>query len=184
MAFFNLELSQFILALVLALPLAYFFTTFKASKPLPDESEEPYRTRPKKTTNSNNAMAAPNPSGLTSPAAHINAPRLDLFTLEELKQYDGSGPEGKIYVSVKGTVFDVSAKKEMYGPGASYHVFAGKDASKGLGMSSTKPEDAVPDYSTLDAASMKTLDGWYEFFQKRYSVMGTVRDLPAAVSRF
>ncbi|CAG8765591.1 17036_t:CDS:2, partial [Acaulospora colombiana] len=47
----------------------------------------------------------------------------------------------------------------------SYHVFAGKDASKGLGMSSVKPEDAVPDYSGLDEAAMKTLDGWYEFFQ-------------------
>jgi hypothetical protein len=73
-----------------------------------------------------------------------------------------------------------SAKKDMYGPGgevfayfnlhtntrlASYHVFAGKDASKGLGLSSVKVEDAVPDYSTLDEASMKTLDGWYEFYQ-------------------
>jgi len=44
-------------------------------------------------------------------------------------------------------------------------VFAGKDASKGLGLSSVKPEDAVPDYSTLDEASKKTLDGWYEFYQ-------------------
>lgn len=47
----------------------------------------------------------------------------------------------------------------------SYHVFAGKDASKGLGLSSVKAEDAVPDYSTLDETAMKTLDGWYEFFQ-------------------
>jgi hypothetical protein len=71
----------------------------------------------------------------------------------------------------------------MYGPGGkpprntknccvynsitigSYHVFAGKDASKGLGLSSVKPEDAVPDYSGLDETAMKTLDGWYEFFQ-------------------
>jgi membrane-associated progesterone receptor component len=47
----------------------------------------------------------------------------------------------------------------------SYNVFAGKDASKGLGMSSVKAEDAVPDYSGLDETAMKTLDGWYDFFQ-------------------
>lgn len=97
MAYFNLDLSQLVLAFVLALPLAYFFTTFKASKPLPDESEEPYSTRPQESK-----MAAPNPSGLTSPTIHLQAPKLDLYTQEELKQYDGSGPDGKIYVAVKG----------------------------------------------------------------------------------
>ncbi len=97
MAFFNLDLGQLVLAIVLALPLAYLFTTYKASKPLPDESEEPYSTRPKKTT-----MAAPNPSGLTSPLPNLHAPQLQLFTQEELKQYDGTGPDGTIYVAVKG----------------------------------------------------------------------------------
>ncbi|KAG8755234.1 hypothetical protein FRC14_004235 [Serendipita sp. 396] len=129
-------------------------------------------------------MAAPQPSGLTSPFVALDAPRLELYTQEQLKEYDGTGASGKIYVAVKGTVFDVSGKREMYGPGCAYNVFAGKDASKGLGLSSVKPEDAVPDYSGLNADAMKTLDGWYEFFQKRYNIMGTVSDLPAAVSRF
>jgi membrane-associated progesterone receptor component len=47
----------------------------------------------------------------------------------------------------------------------SYHIFAGKDASKGLGLSSTRAEDAVPDWSTLSAEALTTLDGWYAFFQ-------------------
>lgn len=97
MALFNLDLSQLVLVVLLALPLAYFFTTFKASKPLPDESEEPYSTPSKKST-----MAAPNPSGLTSPTPNLQAPKLELFTQEELKQYDGNGPDGTIYVAVKG----------------------------------------------------------------------------------
>lgn len=50
----------------------------------------------------------------------------------------------------------------------SYHVFAGKDASKGLGLSSVKPEDAVADYSSLDEGAMNTLDGWFDFFKCVY----------------
>ena len=45
-------------------------------------------------------------------------------------------------------------------PGKGYSVFAGKDASRGLGMSSLKPEDAVSDYSTLNEAQMKVLNDW------------------------
>lgn len=45
-------------------------------------------------------------------------------------------------------------------PGKGYHIFAGKDGSRGLGMSSLKPEDAVSDYSTLDDKQLKVLDDW------------------------
>lgn len=71
-----------------------------------------------------------------------------------------------MYVAIKGRVFDVSAKREMYGQGQGYNVFAGRDASKGLGMSSLDPKDAVPDYSALSEAQMKTLDQWESFFEK------------------
>lgn len=45
-------------------------------------------------------------------------------------------------------------------PGKGYHIFAGKDGSRGLGKSSLKPEDAVADYSTLDEKELKVLDDW------------------------
>lgn len=35
-----------------------------------------------------------------------------------------------------------------------------QDGSRGLGMSSLKPEDAVSDYSTLDETQLKTLNDW------------------------
>ncbi|KAF9896243.1 hypothetical protein BX616_007837, partial [Lobosporangium transversale] len=72
------------------------------------------------------------------------------FTAQELSQYDGTKADAPIYVAVKGTVFDVSSKKEMYAPGGKYHVFAGKDASKALGKSSVDPADCTADYSELD----------------------------------
>jgi hypothetical protein len=58
----------------------------------------------------------------------------------------------------------VSAKTDVYGPGKSYSIFAGKDGSRGLGLSSLKPEDAVADYSGLDEKDMKVLNDWHSFF--------------------
>ena len=79
-----------------------------------------------------------------------------------------------------GTVFDVSQKRGMYGPGGSYHIFSGKDGSRGLGMSSLKVEDAVPDWSTLNEDQVKVLNQWYDYFVKRYNIVGRVVDLPSA----
>lgn len=77
---------------------------------------------------------------MSAPAANLNPPLDTPYTPEELAKYNGV-PEGqKIFVAIKGTIFDVSAKPDMYGPGKGYSVFAGKDGSKGLGLSSLKPE--------------------------------------------
>jgi membrane-associated progesterone receptor component len=69
-------------------------------------------------------------------------------------------------------------------------IFAGKDGSRGLGMSSLKPEDAVADYSTLDEKEMGVLDvrsqplntvtrlilqHWHSYYSKRYNVVGKVQ---------
>ena len=61
-------------------------------------------------------------------------------------------------------MFDVSPKRETYGPGASYNLFAGRDASRALGKSSLKEEDASPDYSDLPDNERKVLDDWHSFF--------------------
>ncbi|KAH7888912.1 cytochrome b5 [Phlebopus sp. FC_14] len=116
------------------------------------------------------------------PRDDLEPPKYDPITLEELEAYDGSDPSKPIYVSIKGDVFDVTRKKDVYGKGASYNIFAGKDGSRGLGKSSLNVEDAVPDYSTLPANEMKVLDDWHSFFSKRYNVVGRVTDMPEAVS--
>ena len=40
-----------------------------------------------------------------------------VFTLEELKQCDGSGEDGTILVGLNGMVYDVTAGKNFYGAG-------------------------------------------------------------------
>ncbi|MBW0534455.1 hypothetical protein O181_074170 [Austropuccinia psidii MF-1] len=108
------------------------------------------------------------------PQVDLRPPKDDPITIEELSRFDGSDPSKPIYVAIKGIVFDVSAKREVYGPGGSYHVFAGKDGSKGLGKSSLKPEDATSDYSSLDENESKVLADWVSFFKKRYNIVGKV----------
>jgi len=125
-------------------------------------------TNPKPRTDS--VMQPPN-DNLAEP---LDVP----YTQEQLKEFDGSDPSKPIYVAIKGTIFDVSKKVDVYGRGKSYNLFAGKDASKALGMSSLKPEDAVSDYSALPEGERKVLDDWYSFFEKRYNIAGKVADLP------
>ncbi|KAI1869572.1 hypothetical protein JX265_006662 [Neoarthrinium moseri] len=52
--------------------------------------------------------------------------------IEELAQYDGTDPEKPIYLAINGTIYDVTANRRTYGPGGSYHVFAGADAARGF----------------------------------------------------
>ncbi|CAI2180543.1 17684_t:CDS:2 [Funneliformis geosporum] len=104
----------------------------------------------------------------------LDPPKSTPFTPAELAKFDGSDPTIPVYVAVKSTVFDVSEKRNLYGLNGSYHVFAGKDASKGLGMSSLNLEDAVADYSTLDESQLKVLDDWYDRFSKQYNIVGKV----------
>ncbi|KAF9227170.1 cytochrome b5 [Gyrodon lividus] len=120
---------------------------------------------------------------MQGPRDDLDPPKYDPFTLKELAQYDGSDESKPIYVSIKGDVFDVTRKRDVYGKGGSYNTFSGKDGSKGLGKSSLKVEDAIADYSTLPENEMKVLDDWHTFFSKRYNIVGRVTDMPEAVSK-
>lgn len=39
------------------------------------------------------------------------------FTVQELKTYDGTGPDGRILVAVNGSVYDCTRGFKFYGPG-------------------------------------------------------------------
>ncbi|KAK4056889.1 hypothetical protein OIO90_002139 [Microbotryomycetes sp. JL221] len=103
---------------------------------------------------------------MQQPNPDLKPPKSDPITKQELTKYDGSNPDLGIYVAIKGTVFDVSAKKDMYGPGCGYNIFTGKDASVALGRSSLKQEDAHSDYSILNQDEMGVLNDWYKYFEK------------------
>ncbi|KAI9779517.1 MAG: hypothetical protein M1839_007325 [Geoglossum umbratile] len=52
------------------------------------------------------------------------------LTDAELTRYDGSDPGLPIYLAINASIYDVSAGRPFYGPGGSYHFFAGRDATR------------------------------------------------------
>ncbi|ROT37728.1 cytochrome b5 [Sodiomyces alkalinus F11] len=103
---------------------------------------------------------------------NLDPPKDDPIAVEELVAANGTNG-GKTYVAIKGIVYDVSGNK-AYQPGGSYHVFAGKDASRALGKTSTKADDVRPEWQDLDAKEQGVLNDWVTFFSKRYNVVGRV----------
>ncbi|KAF8314427.1 cytochrome b5 [Clavulina sp. PMI_390] len=118
---------------------------------------------------------APNPLSMPQATTPTAPPKYDPYTYQSLAAFDGSTPGQPIFVSVKGIVFDVTPNAAMYTPGSKYNMFAGKDGSKALAISSMSPTDAVPvDVSTLTPEQVGKLDGWYQFFEKRYNIIGKI----------
>uniref|UniRef100_A0A023F8C5 Putative steroid membrane receptor n=2 Tax=Triatoma infestans TaxID=30076 RepID=A0A023F8C5_TRIIF len=95
------------------------------------------------------------------------------FTLEELKEYDGTGPEGRVLVAVNGKVFDVTKGKRFYGPGGPYAAFGGRDASRGLAtFSVTGGKEEYDDLSDLNTVEMESVREWEMQFTERYEYVG------------
>ncbi|KAI1639591.1 cytochrome b5-like heme/steroid binding domain-containing protein [Biscogniauxia mediterranea] len=113
-------------------------------------------------------------SGKFEPKVPVNLdpPKDDPISLEDLAKANGTEGQ-KAYVAIKGKVYDVTGNK-AYQEGGSYHVFAGKDASRALAKTSTKAEDVQPEWRDLSDKEKSTLNDWVTFFSNRYNVVGVV----------
>jgi predicted heme/steroid binding protein len=105
------------------------------------------------------------------------------MTYEELSQHR-LGP--KVYVALKGKVFDVSSN-DVYKEGGGYHAFAGRDASVALAKMNFGEELMDPAKThfiyyvclfthwskkgELNGDQMKILDDWVVFYEKRYKII-------------
>ncbi|XP_071723942.1 probable steroid-binding protein 3 [Rutidosis leptorrhynchoides] len=97
---------------------------------------------------------------------------MEEFTAEKLSQYNGKNQPTPIYISVKGRVFDVTSGSSFYGPGGSYEMFAGKDASRALAKMSKNDEDISPNLDGLTEKEITVLNDWEKKFEAKYPVVG------------
>lgn len=103
------------------------------------------------------------------------------FTATQLRKFDGtedenSGEPKPVYLSLNGTVFDVSNGRDFYGPGGAYEMFAGRECGVALAKMSFEEEhlDNVAGCADLNPGEKCTLDDWMEKFQhfKGYPILG------------
>lgn len=103
------------------------------------------------------------------------------FTPLTLKKYNGSD-HPKIFMAVKGKVYDVSQGASFYGPGGPYENFAGRDASRGLAKNSfdlnmlTPLDQPIDDLKNLTKEEIESLDNWEEHFEMKYKIVGTLNE--------
>ncbi|WCJ30427.1 membrane-associated progesterone binding protein 2 [Euphorbia peplus] len=96
------------------------------------------------------------------------------FTPQQLAQYNGADSSKPIYVAIKGRVFNVTTGITFYGPGGSYALFAGKDATRALAKMSKNEEDISPSMEGLTEKEIGVLNDWEKKFEAKYPVVGRV----------
>ena len=98
------------------------------------------------------------------------------FTIEQLREFDGKRSE-KIFIALKGEVYDVTAAADYYGPEGTYHCFAGRDASRAMAkLSFEETELGNPRIDDLGPFERDVLEQWVEKFKfvKHYPVVGKI----------
>ncbi|RAH79853.1 heme/steroid binding domain protein [Aspergillus japonicus CBS 114.51] len=75
------------------------------------------------------------------------------LTPAQLALYNGTDPSLPLYLSVNGTVFDVSANPLVYGPGGHYNFFVGRDATRAF-VTGCFQEDLTSDLTGVEEMFM------------------------------
>ncbi|KAK1566345.1 cytochrome b5-like Heme/Steroid binding domain-containing protein [Colletotrichum navitas] len=101
-----------------------------------------------------------------------------VFTPRALLPFTGEDG-GRVYVAVRGRVFDVTAGRNFYGPGGPYSNFAGRDATRGLAYGSFDEDMLTADLDGpldpvegLGPDEEESLRGWEETFESKYLIVG------------
>lgn len=100
------------------------------------------------------------------------------MTLEELRTYDGLGPDGRVCVAINGKVYDCS-KSTSYRPGGPYANFAGHDITRALAKFEVNAvKDEWDNCSDLEPEEISSVNEWSAQFEEKYEIVGRlVKDL-------
>lgn len=98
------------------------------------------------------------------------------ITPDELAKHDGRDPFRPIYLSIKGTVYDVTPGRSFYGPGGGYAAFAGKECARALAKMSMNAADISGDLDGCSEKELGVLADWEAKLSAKYKAVGTVSE--------
>jgi len=113
------------------------------------------------------------------PKAHPPTVLFKTYTPKTLEPFDGKDG-GRILLAINGTVFDVTAGRNFYGPNGMYGNFAGRDASRGMAKQSfdlemlTPVDQPIDKLSDLKPDEIDNMKGWIEHFSSKYIICGNL----------
>ncbi|XP_047527616.1 neuferricin [Vanessa atalanta] len=95
-----------------------------------------------------------------------------VFSYDELAKYDGIYID-KLYLSVIGSIFDVTEGKKYYAKGSPYHYFVGKDGTRALVTGDFKDESSNKDHVLeLSCDDVSTILHWRQTYREKYKFIG------------
>lgn len=96
-----------------------------------------------------------------------------LFTKQDLSKYNGENNDIPIYLSILGSIYDVTKGKKHYGKGCAYNFFAGRDASVAFITGDFETyTDKSDDILQLEPSELLSLYNWKKFYDKEYIYKG------------
>ncbi|KDR72989.1 hypothetical protein GALMADRAFT_252370 [Galerina marginata CBS 339.88] len=111
------------------------------------------------------------------PKSHPPTVLYKVYTPKTLEPFSGRDG-GRILLAINGTVFDVTAGRNFYGPNGMYGNFAGRDASRGMAKQSFDLEMLTPIDQPLDNLGdlkqdeIDNMKGWIDHFSNKYIICG------------
>lgn len=104
----------------------------------------------------------------------LGKPGNKTFTRAELSECKGEN--GKpLYVALAGTVYDVAAGIDFYGPGGPYHYITGRDAARILATMDMDGADPNEDVSNLSSDEQMSLENWVTKYNSKYPIVGHLK---------
>lgn len=111
-----------------------------------------------------------------APVKPKRKPALVFLTADELAAFDGTDKQAPVYVALRGTIYDVSSRRDMYGvKGQGYNVLAGRDAARALAKHALDPATCNnANIDDLTPGELEALSQWEDTYRQKYGVVGHV----------
>jgi len=81
-----------------------------------------------------------------------------------------------LLVALDRRVYDVSTKRDVYGPGGGYATFSGRDSTRNFALYSTEAKDDGSCIEDLEEKDFKMLAEWRRWFDERYPLVAVITE--------